>query len=122
MPAESKRTFESVLRKPYWRAPDAALVLAALDSSDQSLAAFCKRHGLTQSRLCRWRKTLAVSEVSIVEPGSDFIELRVLEPAPVAGHPTMEVVVHGGRRIVLSPDFDTDAVVRLVEVLESVPC
>lgn len=107
---------------PYWRAADAAVALSALESSGLGLSAFCKEHGLSPSRLARWRKTLASSEVSVVKPAADFIELRVVEPRSVTSRPVLEVVVHGGRRIVVSSDFDSDAVSRLVEVLESVPC
>ena len=66
MPPKYPPSFESVLENSYWRKPDAAVALSALESSGLSLDAFCERHDLSPSRLARWRKTLGPSSGVVI--------------------------------------------------------
>ncbi len=47
-----------VLELPYWRPRQARVVVAALEASGKSLRHFAREHGVTASRLKRWRRRL----------------------------------------------------------------
>jgi transposase-like protein len=87
-------------------------VLSALEESGESLASFAKREGLSPERLYRWRRKLTKQA---------FVEI---ERAPVRteGAGVLEVVVATGRVVRVPPDFDADALQRLLAVLEADAC
>ncbi len=89
----------------YWRAADARYALERWKASGLSLTEFARRHALHVQRLRRWFGDLE-------KPAPRFVKLVVREPK------TPSVLrVHVGRAIIeVPPDFDAQALERLVEV------
>lgn len=105
----------------YWRAEDAALVVAAWRRSGESLAAFSQAHGLCPGRLRRW-------EARLQEPGTlpTFYPVRVVEGGREGGDSgegsRLELVLRGGRRVVVSRGFDRELLEEVVRVVEGWSC
>ena len=63
---------ESALRacgeNPYWREPDAELVLSLWQDSGQSLSAFGRQFGISVQKLRRWRHRLRDRELLTLPP------------------------------------------------------
>ena len=123
-----------VLELPYWRHRQARVVVAALDSSGQSLRRFAREHGVTASRLKRWRRRLRSEpapgdrgDEASPEARADAIELvpvTVREPRELprpglfAPTVTMDVVV-GPATVRVPQSFDEEHLRRVVAVLAS---
>lgn len=112
---------DQALQTSYWREAEARAVLRALAESGDSLPAFAARHGIEPGRLRRWEKRLGrVPELT-------FHPVEIVEPALRAGTAVrisdragaLELVLRGGRRIVVGPEFDSDFLRRLVATVES---
>ena len=84
-------------------------MLADLERSGASLAAFARREGLSAERLYRWRARLTKTEPT-------FIEIRPEAALSTGG--MLEVVLAGGRTVRVPSDFDEVALRRLIAVLE----
>ena len=80
------------------------------ESSGQSIAAFAREHGEPKWKFYEGRRALRDCD-------SEFIEVDVA-PLQVSVQP-LEIVLPGNLLIRVSPDFDSAAVCRLVEVLRS---
>jgi hypothetical protein len=87
-------------------------VLAELERSGASLAAFAKREGLSAERLYRWRARLAKAAFVEVRPGI----------AGTAGGGVLEVVLARGRVVRVPADFNEAALRRLIALLEGGAC
>ena len=123
-----------VLELPYWRRRQALVVVAALEASGKSLRRFAREHGVTASRLKRWRRRLrsepAPEEQSAEDsptPRADAIELvpvTVREPRELprpglfAPPMTLDVVV-GPVTVRVPQSFDEEHLRRVVAVLAS---
>lgn len=123
-----------VLEMRYWRVRQARVVLAALEASGKSLRHFAREHGVTTSRLKRWRRRLLRERPSgeggdeaSPTPRADTIELvpvTVREPRELAprGHfappSTLDVVV-GPATVRVPSSFDEEHLRRVVAVLAS---
>ena len=110
-------------RRP-WTEEQARAVLAALGASSQSLAAFCRSHGLVPQRLWWWRKRLGDGVSAVAAPMSLLpVEIVRARPTAVAieamGTSPFEVAV-GDVVVRVPPDFDEAALRRLVRALG--PC
>ena len=107
---------KTVLASTYWRAKDAELVLDAWRQSGLSLSRFAKEHGLSRSRLLRWRSVLKGRENSI-----RFHPVRV-KAVEAQREDTLELILGGGRRVSVRRGFDATFLETLVRVVESWPC
>src|SRR5277367_175962 len=109
---------QAIRQSRYWRADDAATVLAAAAASGLSVAAFAARHGLRPQRLERWQRQLAA-----VQPVAEtFVEVT-LPPVtrPAAG--AFEIVLHSSGRIVrVGAGFDAEELRRLLAVVDEASC
>lgn len=123
----------AALASRYWSAADAEVVLRAQHASGLSEADFSRRHGLRGRRLERWRRRLGEGAEACAwtaEATLDFIPVRALASLPMAdggeqerhGRGVMEVILHGGRRVLVGADVDPLAVARLAAALESQSC
>ena len=119
----------AALQCDYWRAESAGLIVAAWEQSGETLAAFARRHGVRPNRLARWRDQLRKTRgparlrfhpVKVRETPVDGIARSV--PAVAEGGGGLELVLRGGRRILVARGFDAAVLVELVRVLESGPC
>lgn len=93
-----------------WTRREAGEVLAELERSGASLAAFARREGLSAERLYRWRARLTKTKATFVEIRPDAVVNR--------GGAALEVVLAGGRTLRVPSDFDEVALRRLIAVLE----
>ena len=123
------RDVESALRNaaenPYWRQPDAELVLSLWQHSGQSLSAFGRQFGISVQRLGRWRRRLQDRQLPALYP----VELGVapadaagLAPATLGGDGEVELVLRGGRRVAVRPGFDAEHLAQVAAVVESWGC
>ncbi len=99
-----------------WTEQIAREVVAALEDSGESLAAFAKREGISAKRLYRWRARLST------QGALAFVELSPCKVAPVVGTGVFEIVIGSVRSVRVPPDFDASALRRLLDVLEAERC
>jgi lambda repressor-like predicted transcriptional regulator len=97
-------------------------VLAALEDSGLTMAAFAVREGLDRQRLRRWRRVLgAPSRGPLFEeiPRHEVLAAGavVTEPEAVG---VLEVVLASGRVVRVPPAFDAPTLRRLLAVLDEV--
>jgi transposase len=93
------------------------------------VARVARKHGVTPGLLFRWRKTLG-DRVATSRPRAPEGFVPVALPAPLAplevigGHDrdaTIEIILAGGRRIIVGKDVDAAALGRILDVLERRP-
>ncbi len=101
-------------RETYWRSQ-----LALCESSGLTIAAYCRRHGISSVQYHWWKGELKRRDQSrtAITP---FAEVR----APEAGFwetSSVEVALRGERCIVVRPGFDAGTLAEVVRVLENVP-
>lgn len=100
-----------------WTAAHAQTVLAALDASALSVAAFAAREGLDVQRLHFWRRRLenaapdAPSRPMFVE-----VPLRAISSASERGR--VEIVLRSGRVVRVDESIDAATLRRLIDVLD----
>jgi len=87
-----------------WRA-----IVRRQAGSGLSVAGFCRRSRLSQASFYAWRRKLRDAGI--------FAEVR-LAPDAVLSADALELVLAGGRRIVVRPGFDRTALLALVDALE----
>lgn len=107
------------MKSRYWSLEEAEVVVGAWLESGEGLTAFAERHGLGRERLRRWKRRLEGSGVPVFHP------VRVVESAEAEERgcePGVELVMRGGRRVVVPPGFDPDHLRRVVSVVEGWPC
>jgi transposase-like protein len=92
-------------------------VLERQRASGLSVAAFCRRHGLSAASLYAWRRRL-----SVAAPGPAFVEAKLTDvPAPAEAAGVVEVWLRGGRRVRVGSGFDPQLLKELVAALEGMP-
>lgn len=124
----TRAAVEAVAASRYWREEDARIALGAWRDSGMSLGCFAREVGLNVQRLRRWARELrdlGSSEEAVVAPAPRLHPVRVVlgvsqpEAVPEEEQATLEVVVRGGRRIVVRAGFDPAVLGRLVTALEA---
>jgi transposase-like protein len=114
------RSLARLIANRYWRAADAERVLAAWRGSGQSVAAFAREHGLSATRLLRWRARLELSVAPVFHPVRVVERLR--PPTTPAGPEPLELELCGGRRIRVPARFDPELLAELVRTVEGWGC
>ena len=103
---------------PRWRA-----LIAEFTRSDETVAAFCRRRGLTLPTFYQWRRRLATLDAPAPTPAAAFLPIRVTAAAsatpPSSG---VELVLKGGRRLRLERGFDPVVLGAAVAALEGAVC
>ncbi len=117
---QSKSRLAMVVKRRRWRSGDASVVLSAWQSSGESMSAFTRRYGLDPWRLKYWRRRLAEDEAIELHPVK-LIAGSVRGEAS-AGSAGVELVLRGGRRVVVQRGFDAELLEELVRAAESWPC
>ncbi len=85
------------------------------EASGLSAKAFCVREGFGTESLRRWRRWCTQNPPQLPA----LVEVKVAPrspPPPPRDHMVVELA--GGRRLTLEPGFGTDAVARLVAILD----
>lgn len=117
-------------RNPAWNQEQGRQHVKAQVESGLSIQDYCFAHGLKVHTFHNWRRRLkrempcpdGWAEESRIPGGPAFAEVFVASRDLRENTPIVEVVLHGGRRLRVEPDFDEDALRRLVALLESLPC
>jgi transposase len=81
-----------------------------------SASSVARRHGISPSHLFLWRKAHRDGALSGTWPA--FAPVTVEAPDRGLAGGRIEVVTGNGRRLIVGPDVDLAALVRLVEALE----
>src|SRR6266849_1539416 len=118
MPRSLARRFTGLVasaERKRWRAEDAAVVLARLESSGLSVPEFAARERLEPQRLYRWRGQLERTPASPRSMVAPFVEIKTKATA------CLEVVLQSGHTLRVPAGFDGDTLLRLVAVLEGGP-
>lgn len=119
----------SVERRRRWSREDKERLVAATFEPGASVSEIARSAGIHVSQLFRWRKELCqISTPSVPQ----LIPVEVVEPLPAPALPaepppvsrprkkasmvTIELV--GGRRLRVESDVDTEALARILDVLE----
>jgi hypothetical protein len=88
----------------YWRR-----IIGKQRASGLSVAAFCRRSRIPQPSFYLWRRKL--------QDAAAFTEVH-LSPEPVPASGALELVLPGGRSLVVRPGFDRATLLALVDALE----
>jgi transposase-like protein len=117
-----KSRWSDLSRKRRWTSEEARALFEEQSRSGVSLAAFAREHKLGLPRLYDWRRRLA-QERSSRGAGPRLLPVRVISTGPdLREQPVIEIVLARGRRVRVREDFDSDALVRVIEVLEQGAC
>jgi hypothetical protein len=111
---------EKSLQSGYWREADALAVLSSWRESGLSLHAFAQRHGLSVSRLDRWKSRLRAGGQPVQFHRVEVVQPAVLPQAGAGGR--VDVVLRGGRRVRVRRGFDASLLEAVARAVESWPC
>ena len=111
------RNSSAYLARRRWTAEEAGQALAALDGSGLPLLEFAQREGVQPQRLLRWRRRLAAPTSAVFE---EVVPVRVAEGEADARASAgcFEVVLSSGRVVRVPASFESDALRRLLAVVE----
>jgi transposase len=122
-PRDEKRVFVADTRRRFSLEEKLAIVAETASSPVTRVA---RKHGVSSGLVFRWRKTLGNRDAAspLMGPATTrFIPIAL--PAPHVPRDVgsdrdgaIEVVLRGGRRIIVGKDFDVAALKRIVTALE----
>lgn len=114
MPNLPSPVISELARRDRWTAADAQSILEFWPSSELSLSAFARRHGIDPRRLYWWRGRLRQTAGTPIS----FKEVK-LPHATSEGSGTFEVVLRSGLVVRVANSFDAAALRRLIAALEN---
>lgn len=101
-------------------------IVGELNASGDTVSVVARKHNIAASLLFRWRREMgAKNGGGMAKPGRSFVPVGL--PAPVAergpscggmARGAMEIVLEGGRRVVVTGDVDVGALKRVIQALE----
>src|SRR3954471_4883239 len=102
-------------RESYWRS-----VVARWKRSGLSVRAFCRAEGVNEPKFYWWRRELLRRDQPQPQPDSQpaFLAVRVVDDKPESPALGVEVVLANGRLVRVTAGFDTQTLLRVVELLE----
>ena len=108
-----------------WSASERRTILAEADADGAVVSEVARRHGVSASLLFRWRR-LRKEAKAYSRPEPAFVPLTLPAPpmpseaisTPVGDDGRIEIVLGGGRRIIVGKEGDTTALRRIVDLLE----
>lgn len=122
-------------RRRRWSAAEKVRIVEESLAGPRRVSATARRHGISRSRLTEWRRAYREGRLAgAAEPA--FVPVRVRDDVPAAadaaaasvppaaasevggGAGRIEIVLAGGRRVVVDTDVDAAALARVVDVLE----
>ena len=120
-------------RRRRWSAAEKVRIIEESLAAPRQVSATARRHGISRSLLTNWRRAYREGRLAgAAEPA--FVPVRVRDDVPAASGAAvspaaaasegdavagrMEIVLAGGRRVVVGADVDAAALARVVDVLE----
>jgi transposase-like protein len=94
MAKNKERTIGRIAAQSYWREADARVIVEAWRRSGLSVAAFARRHGLTQQRVAYWR--MHVGATARPRKGVTFHRVQVRPARETASTAVIEILVGAG--------------------------
>jgi transposase-like protein len=101
-------------REQFWRD-----LIARQQRSGQSIAAFCRAHGVSQPSFFSWRKRLRSHRAA---PPSPFVPVQIDLSSPLAHAAPIEIVLRSGACVRVSHGCDRQTLETVLAVLEPPPC
>lgn len=113
---------EAAPRRRYWSQAEKEQLVAETCEPGVSVSLVARRRGVDPSLLFRWRRQMLTS----AEPTPIFAPVEVadttsalpLTPPTPCGAGMIEIELAGGRRLRVGRDVDTEALRRVISVLE----
>lgn len=102
-------------RSRYWREEDARLVVDAWRESGDSLASFCRSHGVASVRLSRWASRLGRGTPVRFHP------VRLTAGGESAARAGFEIELRDGTTVRLAAGFALDDLRRILSALVPAP-
>jgi transposase len=104
-------------------------IVAELNVSGETVSAVARKHNIAASLLFRWRREFGAKESAAPreEPGRSFVPValpvlalpsQTARPSGMDAHTAIEIVLAGGRRVIVGQDVDIAALKRVIEALE----
>lgn len=117
-----KRSTSTYRARRRWTVDEAKEALAAQEESGLTVRAFATREGLQPQRLERWHRRLAEGATPAFEELTRPEVVADTEGTVVAITPRerFEIVLRGGRVVRVPEVFDTNALLRLLEIVDQV--
>lgn len=107
-------------RRRRWSAEEKRRIVEESYSAPRQASATARRHGISNQLLFAWRKAHREGGLGDGSP-CDFVPAMLVPenkgPEPVGGR--IEVVSVNGRRVIVEPTVDVEALLRIIRGLES---
>ena len=107
-----------------WSEAERRTILAEAGGDGVTVSEVARRHGLSASLLFRWRRELMQTK-NREASGQAFVPLALPAPgslpdgqASACGMDRIEIILAGGRRIIVGRDVEAAVLRRIVDVLE----
>jgi transposase-like protein len=110
-----KTEIAEVAGRRYWRDVDARIIVAAWQSSGETLSEFADRHGVDPKRIARWASRLERAKPAAML----FHPVRLAEDGLQSwSGPAIEIELIGHRRVRVAHGFEVEDLRRVLAVLE----
>jgi transposase len=112
--------FTALATRRDWRPSEKRAIVAESLVPGANVSAIARRHGVAQSLLYRWRKTIEAGPPS----GAAFVPVVISAPQPPAkpevpqAAPVIEIALINGRTLKVAADIDTGLLARIASALE----
>ena len=110
-------------RRRRWRLAEKLRIVEESFQGDRQVSATARRHDISPSLLFSWRKAFREGCCRGGEAIGFATTMIVPDEAPAVGQTAasgrMEIVIAGGRRIIVGADVDAQALARVVAALEA---
>ncbi|HET8728346.1 MAG TPA: transposase [Alphaproteobacteria bacterium] len=109
-------------RRRRWTPEEKIRIVEESLAGDRQASSTARRYGIANSLLFKWRKAYRAGQLGASWPTPGFVPALVMPdaPAPVSSGAggRMEIVIEGGRRVIVGADVDAAALARVLAVLE----
>jgi transposase-like protein len=86
------------------------------EGSGRTVAAYCLERGITQGSFYTWKRRLRSAAKRSRSPRPAFVEVT---PPRVGTAETIEICLHGERRLLARRGFDHELLIELIQTLEA---
>ncbi len=101
-----------------WTADEKQRIVAESLSAPRNVSATARRHGLSAGQLFTWRRLAREGKLMSASEMTPFVPAVVACGDSPAGGGRMEIVISGGRRVIVGSDVDPAALRRVLDVLD----
>jgi transposase len=112
-------------RRRRWTVEEKIRIVEESLRGSRQASATARRHDISNSLLFRWRKAWREGRLCPASLDGGFARALIVAEddggAAPSGGGRMEIVAHGGRRVIVGADVDAAALARVLGVLEGRP-